>query len=358
MLTRSCLIFPIIFFTGKSLACDQINASCADIKTLAGFTFKHGSHPDGSKIYVYDNGTSIGHAQLENPPSFKFSSEVVHMDNNSVTTVKCRDITIQSIVPYGLTKGKPFVKENCIYFKTIDDVTAPIKTDPNDSQALPTIIFILGIIAILIIIGIGLLLLLRNWKAHLEQQNSEASVSGFIMYLLTCLQKTGEGQETRAPPGQGIDNEQGTALERVVVQSTETEADVNTPQSPSVDRNLSTERIQQTKNGDISTHNNSRISHHRSMNRNLGKEPGGVNSNKGQNISELETGGAADNRAEHDETEGQPLLTSKRFDKTGEAGPLANKAGFDRNRVSRCSAVLNTDVESQEVQEVATGSNQ
>ncbi|XP_013769352.1 uncharacterized protein LOC102203574 isoform X1 [Pundamilia nyererei] len=357
MLTRSCLIFPILFFTGKSLACHQINASCADIKTLAGFTFKHGSLPEGSKIYVYDNGTSIGHAELRNPPSIRLSSEVVHMDNNSVTTVKCRDITIQSIVPDGLWKGKPVVKEHCTYFKIIADVTAPIKTDPNESQALPTLIYyifpaILGII--IIIIGIGLLL--HNWKAHLEQQHSEASVSGFIMYLLTCLQKTGEGQETRAPPGQRIDNEQGTALECVVVQSTE--ADVNTPQSPSVDRNLSTERIQLTKNGDISTHNVSRISHHRSMNRNFKKEPGGVNSDKGQNISELDTGGAAGNRAEHDETEGQPLLTSKRFDMTGEAGPLANKAGFDRDGVNRCSAVPNTDVESQEIQEVGTGSNQ
>ncbi|XP_063326780.1 uncharacterized protein LOC134625489 isoform X2 [Pelmatolapia mariae] len=355
MLTRSFLIFPIIFFTGKSLACHQINASCADIKTLGGFTFNHGSLPGGSKIYVYDNGTTIGHARLQNPPSFILSSEVVHMDNNSVTTVKCRDITIRSIVPDGLRKGKPFVKENCIYFKMITDVRAPIKNEPNDSQALPTLISILGILGIIII---GIVLLLHNWKAHLEQQHGEASVSGFIMYLLTCLQKTGEGQETRAPPGQRIDNEQGTALECVVVQSTDAEADVNTPQSPSVDRNLSTERIQLTKNGDISTHNVSRISHHRSMNRNFRKEPGGVNRNKGQNISKLDTGGAAGNRAEHDETEGQPLLTSKCFDMTGEAGPLANKAGFDRDGVSRCSVVPNTDVESQDVQEVVTGSNQ
>lgn len=99
----------------------------------------------------------------------------------------------------------------------------------NTDYILPAI---LGIIIIIIIIGIGLLL--HNWKAHLEwvlwpeknqiiiamlqinlynvlqrlitflcfflfrQQHSEASVSGFIMYLLTCLQKTGEGQETRS----------------------------------------------------------------------------------------------------------------------------------------------------------------
>lgn len=46
-------------------------------------------------------------------------------------------------------------------------------------------------------------------------------------------------------------------------------------------------------------------------------------------FSELDTGGAAGNRAEHDETEGQPLLTSKRWDLLACAATELSHSNYD-----------------------------
>lgn len=50
-------------------------------------------------------------------------------------------------------------------------------------------------------------------------------------------------------------------------------------------------------------------------------------------FSELDTGGAAGNRAEHDETEGQPLLTSKRWDLLACAATELSHSNYDRRNL-------------------------
>lgn len=318
----------ILFRVRQASGCQQINVSCSDIKTLDGFNFKHASSPEGSEVFVYDNGTCTAYASFGNPPSLMLSPEVLRLDNGSVTTKSCRNITIQVITPHGVIKGKTLVEETCVHFQ------AQTKTDPSDSDTL-ILSSITGIVVTAAVFVGAIAMAWRCFQSRKTRLNSD-----------------------RDPHRSGDINEWDDTTESVEVHSIHSmEADANTPQSSSLDRNLSNERLQTTKDGDRGAHNAGRISRHRSMNRNLREDPGGVEINKGQDISELDTGDAAGNHAEEDETEGQPLLSNQRavsFEMTGETTPLVNKVSFDQDPVSRCCAALETDVESKKQHEEAT----
>ncbi|XP_030591101.1 uncharacterized protein LOC115784134 isoform X2 [Archocentrus centrarchus] len=313
----------ILFRVRQASGCQQINVSCSDIKTPDGFNFKHASSPEGSEVYVYDNGTCTAYASFGNPPSLSLSVEVLRLDNGSVTTKSCRNITILVIIPHGVIQGKALVEETCVHFQ------AQTKTDPSDSDLLTLSLVTAAVIA------------------------------GAIVMAWRCFQSRKTGLNSDGEPQRSCEvHEWNDTTESEEVHSIHIiEADANTTQSSSLDRNLSNERLQTTKDGDTGAHNAGRISRHRSMNRNLREDPGGVDSNKGQDISELDTGDAAGNHAEEDETEGQPLLSNQRaasFEMTGEATPLVNKVSFDQDPVSRCCAAPETDVESKKQHEEAT----
>ncbi|XP_044036752.1 uncharacterized protein LOC122868653 isoform X1 [Siniperca chuatsi] len=338
------------FCMGITLGCPQRNLSCNDIKTSDGFKFPY-EGPEGSEIFVHYNEIVIAHALLGNH-SFTYFNEVMSMDSHSVITRDCRDLQVKCIVP----DGEHYVKETCVNYKITEKMKNP---DPNDLPTQWGLIIGVTFVVIAILGIISILCCYLSWKKELKKQQGAATVSqfSFLRHLWTSISlrkgtsqtDTGETEtihhrdqevtvddlETQHnngirlseipsatdPRGSGEnDIEEDNTLGSVHVHSIDPKADCKTPQSLSLDRNLSNEGIQPPKNGDTSS-----ASNHRAMHRNLRDDPGGVNDNKGKDIVRA---------------------AIQIFDMTGEAAVLVNKHGFDPDQVSGCSTAPDTDVES------------
>ncbi|XP_044186014.1 uncharacterized protein LOC122966098 isoform X1 [Thunnus albacares] len=316
---KICLLATMIMQScyGKTTECHQKNISCPDIKITEGFKFAF-AFPGGreiSEISVYDNKTLIAHAaprkqQCDHLP------DVVSMDNGSVVTRHCRDLRVQCIFFDG-----QHVAEHCVEY----DTTAE-KTKTSDLQT-PWGLNIGVSVAVLC----AVLLIVVLWWCFKKKQNCVASLLGFFRHLLSC--SCHRGGVSQAERGEREEN------------GNDSTANGRTPQTLSLDHSLNDVGIELTKNGDLSAPDVNRASNHRTMNRNVRDDPGGVNDTRGQ----FTVRSSERHESQDHVNEGQPLLPNERaavqdFDMTAVA--LVNKHGFHPDQVSRCSTVLDTDVES------------
>ncbi|XP_070837637.1 uncharacterized protein [Chaetodon trifascialis] len=311
--------------------CFQRNTSCNDIKTINGFKFLH-EGPEGSEIFVYDDQTVIAHAELTSQ-SFKFVKEVSSMDQYSVITTACKDLKVKCIVPH----GRDFVREFCLDYKITADKMLPSGSPTPWKLIIGASFGVVVLIAVLVII----------WVLCYKTQLGTATVS-LLRKLLSC-ERPGTFQAEMGQEGAGLRGEpsgpdphedfteQDNTLESVFVDS--------------LDRNLSDEEIQPPENGNTSTAEISRATNHRAMHRNLGDDPGGVNNNKGKDVSREMPNGRTHGDCDEDDDEGRAMLLHQRAairgsDVTAEAAALVNKRDFEPVQVSRCSTAPDTDVES------------
>ncbi|CAG5897889.1 unnamed protein product [Menidia menidia] len=134
----------IPFCIEQILGCSLKNVSCNKIKTSAGFTFEHDC-PEGSTIFISDeNETMIGYADSS---SSNHSSEIVNMDNSSVTTKSCQNLLVECLL------HSKTLSEICLDFKAITVIAAMITV-----TTVTTVIIIAGAC-------------LFYWKKKLKKQN-------------------------------------------------------------------------------------------------------------------------------------------------------------------------------------------
>ncbi|XP_045897631.1 uncharacterized protein LOC123965100 isoform X2 [Micropterus dolomieu] len=307
MFLISTIIVPLC--RGLTLGCPQRNLSCNDIKTANGFKFLN-KCPEGSEIFVHYNETVIAHAA---PGNLHFDADLVmSMGNLSVITRHFRELEVKCITP---DRGT-FVKETCVNYK--------LTTEFLEESDLPTqgvlifcVAFLFGVMALFLMIWCCVF-----QKKELKKGTSQGA--------------KGETEETRPNAGSVVLEVTADDLDSVI--SIDPRADGKTPQSLSLDCNLSNEGIQLPKNGDTCTPDANSASNYQAMYRNLRDDPGGKD-----NATVMHNGQTlGDDGREDQENEGQPLLSNQRaaiqgFDMTGEAAALVNKHGFDQDQVSGCS---------------------
>ncbi|XP_026182050.1 uncharacterized protein LOC113141689 isoform X2 [Mastacembelus armatus] len=295
----------------KTLECDLRNTSCNKIKSHNGFRFLLECH-GGVEISVYNSEQRvIANAVRQD---FNFSSDVISMDQYSVVTRKCKDLSIQCIFLNGR-----YVTENCLDYKITDD----------PKEVPPPYILIIGVLCgVILLIGI-LGMSYMFWKKKLKQHEGNG-VQVIPMDDVEPQTDQNHAAVIGLPPGSGQHgsgenniNEQPNTLEAVHVHS-----------------------------GDISGAHVSGAFHHLATNRNL-RDDLEVNSNKGETGKDIvremyNAHTPCDSDREDHETEQLWLLIQgtaiPAFDMTGEAEALVNKDGFDH--VSRCSTAPNGDVKS------------
>ncbi|KAF1379624.1 hypothetical protein PFLUV_G00177970 [Perca fluviatilis] len=360
----------------KTQQCPPKNISCNDVNKAKGFKFLYPC-PEGGEISVFDNKTLIAHT-ARGTQLFRYSNEVISMDNHSLVTRDCRDLRVECIFPNG-----SFVEEICVDYKMTEKIKNP---DPDDSPTRQNLSICVWVGGIVLMMGMFCCCYICKKK-----QYGAPAVSVFLRYLKTCpclregisQAERGESEETRHPGGREVqkvtaddlDTAQSNIVNRLSeisdsyprgsgendikqddklgsVQSIDPKADGKTPQSFSLDRNLSNEGLKPDKTRDISAPD--KTSDHRAMNRSLKDDPGGVVENKEKYvvwIREKHNGWTPNDRGPEDHgNEGKLLLLNEgaaiqHFDMTGEAVALVNRRGLDPDQVSRCSA-LDTDVES------------
>ncbi|XP_049924813.1 uncharacterized protein LOC126405223 [Epinephelus moara] len=394
-------ILIVFFFITNTQGCQQRNISCDHIKTDDGFEFQY-QCPENSEIFVDHDKTPFAYRELGNH-SFECSREVISIDNRTVVTRGCQDLQVKCIFP----NGEKRVKETCMEYKitgkpsfgNIMDAAQQSSWDefecntnkgklkrpePDDSPTWYRYL-IIGVPLVLVIFGIvGMLCCCYSrWK---KKQHGAATVPELVSYLRTggCLRKNspaerGEELETGAAECDSIqevtagdsgtqqngvkrtsvmsasglrgcgenDIEHDDTLGNVLVHSIDLNADGTTPQSFSLDHNLSNGGIELAENGDVSAPDVNGAANRRAMHRSLRDDPGGVRYNKDKDVVQImkEPSGwthGGHGREDHGR-EVQPLLSdhgaaSQGFDMTG--GAAAS------DQVSRCSSAQDTDVES------------
>ncbi|XP_041861906.1 uncharacterized protein LOC121652876 isoform X2 [Melanotaenia boesemani] len=330
-LKGTVIVFGIILSCqGESIDCSLKTTSCHEMKTNDTYEFRFRC-PQGSKIFISNNNeTQIAHA-VPSKLIFDYISEVVKMDEGSVTTKSCQNLTVKCIV------DTP-VKETCVYFAV---TTEDLKAKNSDSSGFPSQRGLIA--AVITVIGTVFMSGLYVWYRLRKRRNHTETFLGFITCILTC-----SCLATRKPSSHRENNtDQDNSLETVC--STDPEPDDTTPQPQSLNQELSSERIELTENGNTRGSNNSSPSNHRTINRNLRDEPGGINeTTRSDFIGDMEA--VDDQKIKDQETERRPLLSEQRaasqdFEMKGEAKALVNKGSFDPDQLSRCS-IGPADVES------------
>nr|XP_046272209.1 uncharacterized protein LOC124073781 isoform X2 [Scatophagus argus] len=305
------MFLPLSF----ALECSQRNISCQDIKAPNGFKFKlSNGMPGGSEISVFDNQTLIAHGKDQ---FFQYESSVISMDNDSVTTRDCRDLTIKYIVP----DGDHLIKEICMDYNT----------DKRKNSSFSGLSALWGLIIIPAILAVAVWITciwIKKSKNKIYQEETEAEETS-EMEFESCGTAENSIEQMATPTC-------------VNIHSADPMADGNSLQS-SLDHNLTDGGIQPSKNGGKSTYNLHRAPDHRDMHRNLRDDPGGVNDNRGGDIlgiREMCNGWTPG--------PGHSLLVDQRsaiqgYDITGNTAVLVDKCSFDLDQFSRCST--DTDVE-------------
>ncbi|XP_047426954.1 uncharacterized protein LOC124997350 isoform X2 [Mugil cephalus] len=254
------------------------------------------------------------------------------MDKDSVITRDCQDLTVKLIVPNGR-----FVKEICVNFKTAAS-TEP-ETSSDTSWA-----FIIGVVLAVVALVCGWCVM---WKKKLKKRCGRATATGLLKEVqISCCARNGTCQPNRGERDKARnynESHPGGAGDL----GTQHDNDIRNEQSS--DRNprgcgaANTER--------------SNILERVVVQRNLGHDPGGVNSCNKEDIARDVASawpiGAGGLDAEEHETEGRQLLLNQRAanrasDQGGEAIALVDKHSFENEPVSGCSNALDTDVESNE----------
>lgn len=292
-----------------TLECVLKNTTCTDIRVAEGFSFKHDCL-EGSEIDVEGNNkTNLGHADLRTQHS-NHLPPIVKIDNYSVITEKCQDLTVTCTT--STRDHNVLHEENCRKFKIITDdrdVALPHVQPWSREWIIALVIIALVIIAIFIVY---LLISRYCWKKETRNQHHPT----YFRYVMTCLCIRKRDQERNGFPMGGT-------------------------------RDLEEQNLGEIS-GEMGAPNTTTPSDHRAMNRNLMENPGGINGTKGRGIQrELDGGGAV----AHHQAEEQQLLPDQRaasgsLDRPDEAVALVNELSFDRDRVSRCSATPDADVES------------
>ncbi|KAM9745914.1 uncharacterized protein ACNS7B_010099 isoform 2-T2 [Menidia menidia] len=204
-MTKKSLILAlgiIPFCIEQILGCSLKNVSCNKIKTSAGFTFEHDC-PEGSTIFISDeNETMIGYADSS---SSNHSSEIVNMDNSSVTTKSCQNLLVECLL------HSKTLSEICLDFKAITVQTENSSPAGFSSQLIAAMITVTTVI---IIAGACLF----YWKKKLKKQNP-----------LTCPCVLYSCRNDRDPPG-CVEND-------VEQNNTQNSGDVTTPNIVSSDQN-------------------------------------------------------------------------------------------------------------------------
>ncbi|XP_017280758.1 uncharacterized protein LOC108241248 isoform X2 [Kryptolebias marmoratus] len=304
---------------GQTSGCNLINITCNDILKADGYRFSHGC-PVGSEVFIHDSNKTLIAYVSSGKKTFGRLLEVEEIDNHSVTTKSCRDLTVKCIIT------NDFIEERCLYLKAIENTDPNPKPDPDpdhDSK-LKT--------ALIICIGIGIVVFtLVGWYVQWKKEQKSQDGNGFQLVRTRDLESQSNGNIRNGNYlSQSGENDPDDILETVCSRNT------GTP--------------------NITSHSN-----HRPMHRNQRDDPGGENGTKTRNMirSRDADGGqtAGHLKAEDSETERQLLLSDqpaadRGLDVTNEAEALVNKAGF--GYVSRCSSAPNIDVESGHKEEPIT----
>ncbi|XP_047213056.1 uncharacterized protein LOC124862902 isoform X2 [Girardinichthys multiradiatus] len=292
----SLILLECVRHTSGTSGCLLENTTCTDIRVAEGFRFKH-QCPEGSEISVEaTDKTHLAMADLRKQ-SFSHVADIVKMDNHSVITKTCQDLIFTCTI---VTENLVHLGEKCVNIKTSSAWNASL-FQPDDFSLRPEYIAAIPIF----VFSALLLISYCCWKKeqgrvifHSVPRNQEGS--GFPMVGTRDLagQHNGDIRNGRDPRGSG-------------------------------------ETDQHTLESVISF-------------RNMREDPGGINGTAGREIKrELDGGGAAPHR----QAEEQPLLPDQRaasegLDMAGEAVALVNELSIDQDRISRCSAAPDTDVES------------
>ncbi|XP_042360303.1 uncharacterized protein LOC121956238 [Plectropomus leopardus] len=307
----SPIVSLMFFYVITTKGCTQVNISCNGIKTDNGFLFTYDC-PEESESLVYDNKTTIAHRK----DGTNFTPAVISINSNSTMTRECRDLQVKCFI----SEGKQLVHEICWDFTITEMQTTPEPSySPMNPKQWDPIISVSVCLAVLIgIIIVTLCCLYISWK---RKQQGGVGVSEFFRYLRTscsCREgnflaerreahENGVTEYNAVPVVQPDDSEtqqnnvmrqsvlaskmhgsgdynieQNNTLRRELVDSIDPNADGQTPQSLSLDRNLSNGCIQLTINEDIRAPDINRAFNHRAMNGGVTDDPGGVNKNTGK----------------------------------------------------------------------------
>ncbi|KAM4530559.1 uncharacterized protein PAE49_023018 [Odontesthes bonariensis] len=167
------LLGIIPYCIGQINECSLRDINCSDIKTSAGYKFEH-ECPLESSIYVNDdNETTIAYAKPSKGLFRLEQSGEVDMDNSSVTTKSCRNLTVKCIL-----HSETGVNEKCFDFK--------VNTENPDGSFLSSQWSRAAVIAIAIGVAGTLCACYASWRRELKKQNNKATLSGFLRYVLTC----------------------------------------------------------------------------------------------------------------------------------------------------------------------------
>ncbi|XP_012726404.2 uncharacterized protein LOC105931992 isoform X2 [Fundulus heteroclitus] len=312
--TKSLIIFVILLLhiknTSGTTECLLKNTSCSDLRVAEGFRFGYDC-PKGSAISV--EGTNKTHLAHADKYEQHFDPDIINMDNHSVITKTCQDLTITCIIA---TNG---LEEKCVSFKTISDSTE--SPPPQHKWGLEWIVAIVAIPLIFLYIPY------HCWKKRWRNQQCPTLDS-------QCLPGNQDGSGFRMVETGGLGGQPN--------------GDIGNGGDPRGSGETDQHTLESVTSEDIGARSAPTPSDPNPVNgfRNMREDPGGKNTTKGREIKrELDGGGAA----EHYQAEEQPLLPDLRAasaggaDVAGEAVALVNELSFDQDRVE-CSRV--TDVES------------
>ncbi|XP_029996912.1 uncharacterized protein LOC115423993 [Sphaeramia orbicularis] len=364
-----------------NIECSIRNTSCSQIETAGGFNFSYGIS-GGSTVTAIHNETVIGHGRFS-PASFDYTSDVRSMDNASIFTTACEDLTVKVTHHDG-----QHIRESCVKFRVTDKVT------PSDPEDTPHLGYIIGGPAVgAFVLSVGFYYIF--WKRKQKKKNRVTTFAAYMRWLMSCSlikksEQTPEGVEegedgdfASQPDASsdelengGNDNPPGIPHESIPIPIIDPEAGGGTALMPSLNHNSSDGGIQPSTNGCISHSVVASSSDDQTVNQHVKDDPGGLDDSEGK-CKKMHSGRTVGGqRPEGHENEDEPLLLKPscqeelyeplpplphcRFegpniqvsDMTGgEAVVWWTRNGFDPASASRCStAPQDMDMDSSNIQ--------
>ncbi|XP_060921857.1 uncharacterized protein LOC132995739 [Labrus mixtus] len=315
---KMCLFLTLMISLclGRSLGCRQKIISCKELKSADGFSYLH-ECSDANQIFVDQNETKIAQYMSGR---HKYLHPRMNLNKTSFFTENCTDLRIKCTVPSGR-----HVEDVCLSYIIRENLPTPVTNDssenvpPSVSKDLK-LVLIIGVAALFL----GIIWLCWRYKSCLKK-TLWAQMDGNHRAVFKLMQPV-IGQRAADQNGRN------SMLESVQVQSTDPQADGETPQTQSLD-NIYNNGTQPSKVGGIDVPDGA--SKLRSMHRNLRDDPGGVTDGKEKDIDEnrdMQNGRPlVDRGPKEDENERKPLMPSQgdsiaRSDMTGEAAALVDKS--------------------------------
>ncbi|XP_065821185.1 uncharacterized protein [Labrus bergylta] len=319
---KMCLFLTLMISPclGRSLGCPQKIISCKELKSADGFSYSH-ECSDANKIFVDQNETKIARYMSGR---YEYLHPWMNLNKTSFFTKNCTDLRIKCTVPSGR-----HVEDVCLSYKIYENLPTPVTNDssenipPSVSKDLKLVLFIgsVGVAAFFLAV--------LCWRKNAcLKKTLWAQMDGNHRAVFKLMQPA-IGQHAADQNGRN------SMLESVQVQSIDSQADGETPQTPQTQSldNIYNNGTQLSKVGGIDVPDG--VSELRSMHRNLRDDPGGVTDGKEKDIDEnrdMQNGRPLVERGpKEDENERKPLIPSQgdsiaRSDMTGEAAALVDKS--------------------------------